>query len=363
MSKKRAFLIVTDLHLSAKNIRGRIDYTAESKFAWNKVESVVDKYLDTGYEVVVLFLGDIFHNSYVSIIDAITANNMVINLRNKVHGIYSVVGNHETTYYADNPFWTLMTTIESDRLKTVRGKMWKPQGVLNVIEVPDEIVYGDTRFVFNHYDVSTVKVDPVEGMKTVGLFHQDLYNRQLLQYARDKYGLNPYEHKIISIDSPESPLRGYDYAFVGHGHLLYGEWMFTCDYTSWKTNLQYLSTLGRTNEKEVNDNFLERDIPAMLFENGKLVGKESNKFNLMPRSDSVIEKVIQENKEKYEVQKIKQQIKKQHVSGRSGDPVKAVRESMPNKIMLALFDESLGVGNTSYHADVIMRARSLIWKK
>ena len=57
-----------------------------------------------------------------------------------------------------------------------------------------------------------------------------------------------------------------------------------------------LASLGRTNETEVQDTFLERNLPAILFLDGKFIGVEDNKFDLPSRAECINEAVVLKNK-------------------------------------------------------------------
>jgi hypothetical protein len=200
--------------------------------------------------------------------------------------MFSVVGNHEMTFYADNPFWTMVQEWYSARLDNVANRAWGPIGLETLLLIPDSFVFGDTRFLFNHSGLTPLR--PIlDGKKHVGLFHIDLYDYEIIEYYKKETGAQLWNKNFVNFSSSTAPLRGYDYAFVGHGHKYYGQWKFQNEDSDRVTYLEYLSTLGRTNETEVDNDFLERNIPALLFKEGKLTSKEDNKFTLLSREDSV----------------------------------------------------------------------------
>ena len=65
-STKNVYLLVTDLHKSAKTPANRKNYPKEIKFVENKINGLINKYKSEGYSVNLIWLGDIFHRSYRS---------------------------------------------------------------------------------------------------------------------------------------------------------------------------------------------------------------------------------------------------------------------------------------------------------
>ena len=78
-------------------VANRIDYSKEMKVVINALVEFIDDYKARGYEVVLLFLGDIFHRGYTDPSASIDGNNLLIYLSQKVSAMYTVVGNHELT--------------------------------------------------------------------------------------------------------------------------------------------------------------------------------------------------------------------------------------------------------------------------
>ena len=298
---KNAYLIITDIHMTYVKKENRFNYQKEIDVVFEQIHCCIDKYHAQGYRVTLLFLGDVFDKGYLSTFDGIGANNYFICLRNKCEAIYSVIGNHELSYYNNNPFFTLTTKIDSEKLQKVRNKVFTPKGLINVIDIVDILQDGEVMFHFNHYG-TPVSV-PVEGMKNIGLFHQDIVCNEILEESKRRLS----EKKLWGsqpIDFEKTyPLAGYDYCFLGHLHKVYGMWKWSDDYTGKETMLYYLASLGRPNYTEVNNNFLERNLPAVLVEEGKLKNVDNNFFNLPPVENSVKMDVVEAVQEKYEQRK------------------------------------------------------------
>lgn len=290
---KNAYLIVSDLHRFYKNLRSRVDYQAEIDYVWNYLLSLIDKY-SVDREVSVIFLGDLFHRGYPDSFSAVNDNNLFRELRSKCSGIYSVLGNHETSYYKDNPFYTLVNSIDSEKVSRIRNKVCEPVGVSNVINVIDELTDGEVTFYFNHYGtpVSTPRSDGV----SIGLFHQDIVSQTVVTQAEKIFGTSVYA-KVSDVEG-NGILNGYKYSFFGHMHQMFG--MYALDNGN---ILYYLGSLGRTNIAEVNDEYLVRDIPVVLVDDGVLTGIQKNIFNLPNREQCVNEEAVLNNKEDYENRK------------------------------------------------------------
>lgn len=290
---KVAYLIITDLHLSGSNLRGRYDYLKEVSYVISKIIELGNKYRAEGYtEVNLIFLGDIVDRSYKDLTKGIYTNNIFVAFLNIFNNMFSVVGNHELSYYTDNPFWTLMESISSNKIETIKNKTWQPQGFIQLINVVDRLECGDVVFHFNHSNVG-ISV-PEKDKINIGLFHQDIIAKAITEEMKNQFGMDIFEVQPRYFDKT-SVLYGYDYAFFGHMHKVYGHWTYICDSTKYKTELFYLASLGRTNHTEVSNNFLERDIPAVILENDKFARIEHNKFNLMTREECVKEEIVLNN--------------------------------------------------------------------
>jgi hypothetical protein len=361
MSKGTVYLSITDLHWRDDNIQGRVSYRKEQEHAFNAVNAVAHKYKSQGYKVVGLSLGDLNDRDYDKVIEATISANRISYWRTLFDEIYVVLGNHELTYYDENPFWGLFSDMESKNIpKYLSSRVFQPRGVHNMVRVVDELVDGEVRFLFNHYGCPIQK--PIsDGKKTIGLFHQDLYAKAIIEDIKINRGVDVYEHTPVYFDTSDV-LYGYDYCFLAHMHMLYGEWEYVCEQTGYVSVLEFLSTLGRTNHLEISNDFLERNIPAIIVVDGKFVAKEDNKFNLMTREECVIEEIVTAVAEKRKIAKVKKEA--QLRVNRSDDPIENIRLSLQAKNKSALvyiFDSLLDKGTFPLEEEILNKVDNIKW--
>lgn len=354
---KAVYVIVSDLHLNGANLRGRYDYNKEIDFVISEIVKIGLSYKDKGYDDInIILLGDVIDRSYKNLVKGIYANNIFVALKSLYNNIFSVVGNHEFSYYTDNPFWTLITQIKSEKIQKIKNKSWTPLGYLDLIEVVDKLEVGDVVFHFNH---SGTEIGlPVDNKINIGLFHQDIICKDIINSMKSDYAMEVFEANPRYFDK-SNILYGYDYCFFGHMHKVYGHWTYICDHTKYKSELYYLASLGRTNHTEVSNDFLERNIPAIIIENDKFVRVEDNKFNLMRREDCVKEEVVKENKQllqkRNEIKRVLQ------TTPDVGEPIENIKSFLTqNPTLYLLFEDYLEGKNNRYEHSLMNRVEGII---
>ena len=352
---KTAYLIISDLHFSYKNLTARFDYNAEIDDVLKTIIDTGLRYKELGYKVHLIFLGDVAHNSFKSQQSAIYFNNIFVYLSRIFDDMSLVAGNHEFSYYKDNPFWSLFNTMGSTKVSRLLNKSWQPKGFLQLANIRDTLEDGEVIFHFNHYgtEINRHKRDKIN----IGLFHQDIICKAIVEDMTINLGMDIFESKPVYFDKTNI-LTGYDYCFFGHLHKVYGKWVYTNDDNGYKTTLYYLASLGRTNQTEVQNNFLERNIPAIIINNGKLEKVEDNKFNLKPREKCVKEDIVALNQAKYLRTKDLKNVHKYLPS--NDDPIENLKIALSeDNERLLLFEQYLTDDTIKYEHDILTRVAEL----
>lgn len=216
-----AYLIISDLHDFYKNIENRINYVKEIDVVKQKILEIGIKYREAGWNVNAILLGDVFHRAYQSVDFAILANNYWMLAKKLFTDIYCVLGNHETTYYASNPFYTLVNSIESEKVRKILNKVWQPRGLENIFRVVDTVVDGNVILHFNHYGTPISRAIPEK--VNIGLYHQDIINSEIRDLMTTTYSNDLYYCRPINFDNTDI-FDGFAYNFFGHMHKVYGTW-------------------------------------------------------------------------------------------------------------------------------------------
>lgn len=292
------YLVVSDLHKSYKNLANRIDYSSEIEFVENKIISLSSEYRSLGYNTNLIFMGDIFHSSFRSVSAALKTNTEFRKFSKHFKKVFSVIGNHELTYYNNNPFWYLINNFKTKRIKDLR----ETKVGTGVIDIYDRIIDGEVEIIFNHYNAGIYPATP--DMYSIGLFHQDIMFSQVVDDASSK-GRNVFKTSEFLDMETYNKLDSYNYCMFGHNHMLYGKW----EDTDRNLVIHNIASLGRTNHKEVDNNFLERVIPAIIIEDGKLANIELNKFDLPSRELCVNEEEVSLSQDKYKLTKERKEIR------------------------------------------------------
>lgn len=336
-STKNAYIKITDLHDDLDNITSRVDYPEEVNFAKAHIMDITDKYKNMGYNVYHIFMGDIYNKSYKNVDKALSSYNFMIALSEMSSGIYSVIGNHETTYHKNNPFWHCVSSVNSEKIKYIKKKGFKVKGSTPIINIVDEIIDGGVRFIFNHHSTGIEK--PTKEYTNIGLFHDDILFKSIADDTRHN-NRKLWEGTPILLDD-STVLSGYTHCFFGHLHSVYGKWETENDLTLW-----YLASLGRTNHLEVSDDFLERNIPVSIVEDGKLVRIDDNFITLPSRLECVNESSVESNRVKYERTKERKYIKK--YVGLEDNPVRNIKSAFNNPVVDNIIDVILKDGIDPY---------------
>lgn len=106
-------------------------------------------------------------------------------MERKIGEIYTVLGNHELTYYKANPFYALINKMESEAVQKIINKVWTPLGLSNTIRVVDKLEDGNVDFYFNHNSTAVQSVSVNDDKVAIGLFHRG-FNRSCNRRRNEK---------------------------------------------------------------------------------------------------------------------------------------------------------------------------------
>ena len=338
---REKIIVMPEPHIWDKNISTRIDYVGEIKEYMQEVKSIIEGETLDGSRVSVVWAGDIFHRGFNNVDEVLYWYTYFLELAGITEGrMYSVVGNHELSYYKGNPFWYLTSEMNSELLKGQRGLAYTPLGSINILNVTDRVEIGDRVVVsLGHYNTQP---KPVEGKVNVLVTHNSIIEEEIGRVLRNKYDRDPLEHFIdYSYVRTNKPFEGFEYAFVGHMHKAYG--LFTIDYGEDNipdTRLRYLGSIGRTNSDEVQDNDRERVIPVLTIERSGEVIVEERTLTLRSRTETLDMGKMEESEKRYD--KVKERKELEKVEYLLGSPIDTVRKSLSKyPALLVWLDDSL----------------------
>lgn len=359
MMEKHVHLMLTDLHFSCDNLSNRIDYLGEEEFIKRKIIDTIMKYKNSGCKVYGHLLGDVFGRGYIDKGDgvvigrAINDNNFFVILYNLLEECLVTIGNHEFSYTKGNPFYSLITSIDSDKIKNIRNVPWSPKGVIPLIKVKDSFDDGEVTFHYNHY--GTPISHGLEDRVNIALFHQDVICTDIYKEMIAQVGLKVFVNKKNTLKTFDGTdiYRNFKYCFFGHFHKVYGRWRYSNEKYGVDTMLYYLGSLLRTAHDEVDDNFLERNIPAVIIADGKFIEVEDNLFDLWSRSESVNEIKIKEKQIKDK--KVREKKEQLEIEYTNNDLVENVLSRCTSTRQVAIISDILETGNSSYCNSLITK--------
>lgn len=239
------FHIIGDLHLWEQNIRSHKNYVKECIDTVMLLRQyLVDKRKEHPRDLhYLIFLGDIFHRGFSN--ENKTVYNLYyqkfMELRSLTDDMFCVVGNHELNFPLNNPFWSLISTIEEDvQLRYVPDIL----GLYPIIRVIDNIQVNNSVLIFQHFDTfNNFNLDYID-YKNKFLFAHEIYmNAGLLNLIESELGENQkYRYiKYSNIIDNDPNLSIYNEAFMGHIHSIIGDWKIFWD-NKHSTGLHYLGS-------------------------------------------------------------------------------------------------------------------------
>lgn len=334
-------VIIPEQHLYHKPIVTVPDMVKDNEKIMQDLLSLVQSLTNP----VVIFIGDIVHQGIKS-----TENSYFIEDFFRSMSLYadsrvlSVVGNHELSYRKNNPFWGA-AYVDSDYVKTIVKHTYSINQPL--IGVIDDLVINDTQYAFGHYErrfYGTYSV--LSGVKQVVLLsHNSLICNEIIEAMNNKgKGIDSRFLSVKNLHDGTNMPRTLllKMVYVGHLHKAHGIYHVQEDIGGLDLDftIRYLASLGRTNHSEY-DNDTTREIPIHVFRNGKFVEERIHTIELPSREVSVDERVVLENREAYDRQKQRRELKQ--VSAINMNLIDAISTGINDKPeLMDLFERTKG---------------------
>ena len=309
-STKLAHFNIPDIH-AYHSLANRFDYNAEIIAIIERLGRLVKKYKMQGYTCISLLNGDVAHRG--SSKDTLNdyAFQAIKYLLSFFDDNYLNLGNHEFSYYKNNPIFKFIRQIEDGRVLRHYPHI-KCSSLTEDLKVVQRLEYEDFEIVFTPYGFT-----PVRGNKPIShlVMHDDLVSDHAY-------------NKLIS-EMPEYRMRRkfleankFDYVYCGHSHLIRETW------TQGNTTIYNLASLGRSNVTEINDAQRQRIIPVILSENGYFKEVVEETITLHKRQDVVDEDKLQKSREAYEKAKDRKQVRESLSISQTKNPIEALAEDI-----------------------------------
>lgn len=205
------WLVISDLHILPKEPKNRKNLIPNIITLLNEIIEIGINNKITG----IIFLGDIFDRSFSAVSTDYLSDIMEIFKRmSEAFPIFAVYGNHELTYYKDNPYY-LITDIKSTRvLEQLKDKPIAKM-LYPYIKVIDSIDYGNVVLNFVHFQKfnKQYKTLAPSDKINVSLYHDSFINfesEQKLYHHKIGHGIN-----VINTDLFDE----VDWAICGDTHI------------------------------------------------------------------------------------------------------------------------------------------------
>ena len=312
---QNSYLVLPDLHLWYKNIRARKDYVDEMSGYLKEIFMII--YTNEHINNVIL-AGDVFHQSFNSLDNTSLFKNYFYELKKLLNSrggdIYSVIGNHEYTYNANNLFWHLVD---------------------NTIKTPVFIEDHGVKIVLDSYPSkkSTRYFLPyIDG--DICITHTEVLPPELKQQVQNETNRRIYtSDRCLSFDRFR-----VKHLFIGHMHKVVERYVVNAEDIggqNYKMYAQYLGSIGRTAVDEIDNEFLERDLPLITITGEGTYKVEQFIISLKPFDATVVRSEVEQNKVIYEKRKEFANLKLERVQEK---PIDSIKEKYQNDLINQILD-------------------------
>lgn len=283
---------IPDTHLQLRESKNRVGIVNEGI---NTIRRITDEVVIPNNVDILIHLGDLFDRSEPKLPTQEWAEVMLEfnRLKNSLNGnLFITLGNHEYTYSRHNPTF-MITNIVEESIKEMYMRKDTPQKVDNIFIAPAFLDIGNTRIQFNHFQKENKKyrVPKVKGKSVIVTMHDDIVSYE----SKDKL----YHHNIGKGIDPEFTdiFDNVDLAICGHIHTPLTNFRVDND----KKTL--VITPGSMVNRTTAETHEYVNIPIIDIKETSFELKEY-KFALPVWSQSFKEDVVDENKDRYEFNKV-----------------------------------------------------------
>lgn len=337
---KIAHFNIPDLHIFHK-LANRYDYNAEIISIIERVGLTVSRYRSQGYKCISLLNGDVAHKgSARDHLNDYSTQGIKL-LLSFFDENYLNMGNHEFSYYKNNPIFKFIKNIE-DRRITLNYPHLNCSSLVDDLRVVPILEYEDFEIVFTPY-----KYLPVRGTKKIShlVMHDDLVSN----HAFNKLSTEMPEYKMKRVFVGEGE---FDYIYCGHSHMIRETWEHG------STTVYNLSSLGRSNVNEVNDDFRHRIIPVIISEGGYFKEVVEEVITLHKRADIVDEEKLEKSRLVYKNTKERKEVRESLAISQTLNPIEALEEDIEasDNNNLSSILEILKQGRLVTHQEVKIRS-------
>lgn len=309
-TNKIAHFNIPDLH-AFHSLANRLDYYSEILSIVERFGLIVNKYRRMGYKCIALYNGDVAHRGSTS--DALNdkAVQIIKYMNSHFDECYVNFGNHEFTYYKNNPILKFIKEIEDVRITesfpNIQGTSLTPD-----IRVVAELSYEDFEIGFTPYGFL-----PMAGTKEIKhmVMHDDLMSAN----AYNRLAVEVPNYKFTTVSLAQDT---FDYVYCGHAHLVSEKWQHG------KTTIYNMASLGRSSVSEIKDEMRSRTIPIILSENGYFKEVAEETITLHRRADVVDEEKLLKSQEAYQAVKRRKLVREALTLHQSMNPLEALMEDI-----------------------------------
>jgi len=309
-TKKIAHFNIPDVH-AYHSLANRYDYNAEIISIIERLGRTVQKYKMQGYTCISLLNGDVAHRGSTKDTLNDYAFQAIKLLLSYFDENYLNMGNHEFSYYKNNPIFKFIREIEDERIVSSYPHL-KCSSLTQDLRVVPILEYEDFEIIFTPYGFR-----PERGEKEFShlVMHDDLVSDHAYNKLTTEMPEYRMKRKFIKPDV-------YDYIYCGHSHLIRETWAHGT------TTVYNLSSLGRSNVNEVNDSFRHRIIPVILSEDGYFKEVVEESLTLHKREDVIDEVKLEKSREAYQASKDRKEVRESLSISRTKDPIEALTEDI-----------------------------------